>query len=78
MASRLRYALNYVIRIHSIKMCNTADIMIITIYWQYFYMIALHPSYLLKTNDLHNAHNAIQETFTIYIKHLKNVKNYIT
>ena len=32
MASRLRFAPNYVIRIHSIKMCNTADIMIITIY----------------------------------------------
>ena len=31
MASRLRLALYYSIRIHSIKMCNTADIIIIII-----------------------------------------------
>ena len=31
MASRLRLALYYAIRIHSIKMCNTADIIIIII-----------------------------------------------
>ena len=44
---------------------------VVTIYWQYFYMVALHPSYYLKTNDLHNV---IKKSFTIYIMHLKTVK----
>ena len=47
-------------------------IIVTTIYWQYFFMVALHLSYWLNTNDLHN--NVIQKLFTVYIMHLKTVK----